>query len=77
MSLKFSHYAIIYISREASLAAHAAAKGKIEKDVIFAAHSAGQAVGSAHVATHAFGASLYAIMAVAAHTGNIDELFFQ
>jgi len=61
------------VIRGASLAAHSAAKGKKEDDAIFAAHSAGQAVGTAHVVTHALGASLYAIRAVAAHSGNVDD----
>ena len=59
--------------REASLAAHAAAKTVKEDDAIFAAHSAGQAVGTAHVNTHSLGAALYAIRAVATHTGNVDD----
>jgi hypothetical protein len=59
--------------REASLGAHAAAKGKKEADAVFAAHAAGQAVGTAHVVTHALGASLYAIRAVAAHSGNVND----
>lgn len=59
--------------RGASLAAHAAAKGKTDFDAVFAAHAAGQAVGTAHVPTHALGSSLYAIRAAAAHTGDIDD----
>ncbi len=39
----------------------------------FATHSAGQAVATAHVATHAFGSSVYGIRAVVAHTGNADD----
>ena len=58
--------------RGASLSAHAAAKGKKEADIIFTAHAAGQAVATAHVPTHALGASLYAIRAVAAHSGNVN-----
>ncbi len=61
------------VIRGASLAAHAAAKGKKDADAIFAAHSAGQALGTAHVVTHALGASLYAIRAVAAHSGNVSD----
>ena len=64
------HMAVI---RKASLGAHAAAKGKAEADAIFAAHAAGQAVGTAHVSTHSLGASLYAIRAVAVHTGNVED----
>ncbi len=61
------------VIRKASLGAHAAAKGKQEADAIFAAHATGQAVGTAHVVTHALGASLYGIRAVAAHSGSVDE----
>jgi hypothetical protein len=58
------------VVREASLAAHTAAKGKKEMDAVFAAHAAGQALGTAHVPTHALGSSVYAIRAVIAHSGN-------
>ncbi len=61
------------VIRKASLGAHAAAKGIEEGDAIFAAHAAGQAVGTAHVNTHALGASLYAMRAAAAHTGNVED----
>ena len=61
------------VIRGASLSAHAAAKGKTELDVIFAAHAAGQAVGTVHVPTHALGAALYSIRAVAAHSGKVDD----
>jgi hypothetical protein len=61
------------VIRKASLGAHAAAKGKKEADAIFAAHAAGQAVGTAHVVTHSLGASLYGIRAVAAHLGNVND----
>jgi hypothetical protein len=61
------------IIRGVSLSAHAAAKGKKEADAVFAAHAAGQAVGTAHVVTHSFGSSLYSIRAVIAHTGNVDD----
>jgi hypothetical protein len=63
----------ISVIRKASLGAHAAARGKQEADAVFAAHTAGQAVGTAHVVTHALGASLYSIRAVAAHSGNVDD----
>ncbi len=59
--------------REVKTGAHAAAKGKKEADAVFAAHAAGQAVGTAQVETHALGASLYAIRAVAAHSGNVND----
>lgn len=61
------------VIRKASLGAHAAAKGKKETDAVFAAHAAGQAVGTAHVVTHALGASLYGIRAVAAHSANVND----
>lgn len=55
--------------RTASLAAHAAARQAKEEGnqaACFAARAAGQAVGTAHVAQHAFGAALYALKALAA-----------
>ncbi len=53
--------------RGASLAAHAAARQAIENDAVcFAARAAGQAVGTAHVAQHAYGAALYALKAIVA-----------
>lgn len=61
------------VVRKASLDAHASAKGKKETDAILAAHSAGQAAATAHVATHAFGSSVYGIRAVVAHTGNAEN----
>ncbi len=61
------------IIRKASLDAHAAAKIAKEDDGKYAAHAAGQAVGTAHVVTQSLGASLYGIRAVAAHTGNVDD----
>lgn len=61
------------IIRKASLDAHAAAKEKEETDAVFAAHAAGQAVGTAHVVTHSLGSSIYSIRAVAAHTGNVSD----
>ncbi len=59
--------------RRASLDAHAAAREAPEKDAVFAARAAGQAVATAHVPTHALGCSVYAIRAVAAHTGSADD----
>ena len=55
------------VIRRASLGAHAAAKEVQENDkaASLAAHAAGQAVGTAHVVTHAFGSALYALKAVA------------
>jgi hypothetical protein len=53
--------------RGASLAAHAAARDAKENAVAcFAARAAGQAVATAHVPQHAFGAAYYALKAVAA-----------
>jgi hypothetical protein len=52
--------------RGASLAAHAAARNAKENNqACFAARAAGQAVATAHVPQHAFGASYYALKAVA------------
>src|SRR4029077_19765952 len=51
--------------REASLAAHAAARDVTENAAArSAARAAGQAVATAHVVTHAVGAALYALKAV-------------
>jgi hypothetical protein len=53
--------------RGASLAAHAGARrAKAGSSAAFAAHAAGQAVATAHVPQHAFGAAYYALKAVAA-----------
>lgn len=53
--------------RGASLAAHAAAReAKANNAACFAAHAAGQAVATAHVPQHAFGAAYYALKAVVA-----------
>lgn len=61
------------VIRKASLDAHAAAKDAKEDYTKYAAHAAGQAVATAHVPTHALGSSVYAIRAVAAYSGNVDE----
>jgi hypothetical protein len=61
------------IIRKASLDAHAAAKTAREEDARFAAHAAGQAVGTAHVVTHSLGSSVYGIRAAAAHSGIADD----
>jgi hypothetical protein len=59
--------------REASLAAHAAAREVKENDAAcFAARAAGQAVATAHVPQHAFGAAYYALKAIATATTDID-----
>jgi len=53
--------------RGASLGAHAAARDAKENDAAcFAARAAGQAVATAHVPQHAYGAAYYAFKAVAA-----------
>jgi hypothetical protein len=53
--------------RGASLAAHAAARAAKENNAAcLAAHAAGQAVATAHVPQHAFGAAYYALKAIAA-----------
>lgn len=53
--------------REASLAAHAAAKeNKLDRPACEAAHTAGQAVATAHVPQHAYGAAYYALRALIA-----------
>jgi len=53
--------------RGASLAAHAAAReAKEDNPACFAARAAGQAVATAHVPQHAFGAAYYALRAIAA-----------
>jgi Imm-5 like putative immunity protein len=53
--------------RAAALPAHVAAKtvDKSDKAANFAAHAAGQAVGTAHVPTHSIGVVLYSIQLVA------------
>jgi hypothetical protein len=63
------------VIRGASLAAHAAAREVVREDnsARFAARAAGQAVATAHVPTHAFGAALYAMKAVAAdHPADVN-----
>jgi len=53
--------------RGASLSAHAAARDAKENNAAcFAARAAGQAVATAHVPQHAFGAAYYALKAIAA-----------
>src|SRR4030066_302914 len=59
--------------RGTSLAAHAAAREAKENNAAcFAAHAAGQAVATAHVPQHAFGAAYYALKAFAATNNDID-----
>jgi hypothetical protein len=58
--------------RGASLAAHAAAREAKENDAACcAARAAGQAVATAHVPQHAYGAAYYALKAVAAAGGDV------
>jgi hypothetical protein len=60
--------------RGASLAAHAAAKEAGENSAAcFASHAAGQAVATAHVTQHAFGAVFYALKAILAADPAIGE----
>jgi hypothetical protein len=54
------------VIRHASLSAHAAARDVTEESARYAARAAGQAVGTPHVAQHAFGGAYYALKAVAA-----------
>jgi hypothetical protein len=63
------------VIRKASLDAHSSARHARENGeeaACFAAHAAGQAVGTAHVNTHALGSSIYGIRAAAAHFGKVD-----
>ncbi len=61
--------------RKTSLDAHAAARGAKEedKDAIAAARSAGHAIATAHVPTHAFGAAAYAMKAAVFHSKNVKD----
>ncbi len=61
------------VIRGVSLSAHAAAKVSRRDDSKFAAHATGQTVATAHAPTHALGASIYGIRAVAANTGEVDD----
>jgi hypothetical protein len=63
------------VIRKAALDAHAAARQARENGeeaACLAARTAGQAVGAAHVNTHALSSSIYGIRAAAAHFGKID-----
>lgn len=58
--------------RGASLAAHAAAReAKDNEAAHFAARAAGQAVATAHVPQHAYGAAYYALKAIVAAGGDV------
>ena len=60
--------------RNSALAAHAAARETGEDgSARFAARSAGHAIATAHVPTHAFGAAAYAIRAAATHSDNANN----
>jgi hypothetical protein len=59
------------VIRGASLGAHAAARSAMPNEAVtFAARAAGQAVGTAHVTQHAYGAALYALKAIVAQTAD-------
>ena len=61
--------------RKAALATHAAAREAKENNAAcFAARAAGQAVATAHVPQHAFGAAYYALKAVAAADSDNAEV---
>ena len=63
------------VIRGASLAAHSAAREvKQNKAGCFAAHAAGQAVATAHVPQHAYGAAYYALKAVIAAAPDLAEI---
>ncbi len=65
------------VIRGAALAAHAAAREVKAADLAacYAARACGQAVGTAHVPTHALGAALYAFKAIAAsHPADLDAV---
>ena len=61
--------------RRASLDSHAAARKTKDNLACFAARSAGQAVATAHVPEHAFGASYYALKLTRASKKNINKEF--
>ncbi|MBN2334438.1 hypothetical protein JXL21_02685 [Candidatus Bathyarchaeota archaeon] len=65
------------VIRKAALDAHAAAKDVEEDYNKYVAHAAGQALGTAHGPTHALGASVYSIRAVAAYSGNVNDGLIQ
>ncbi len=63
------------VIRKASLDSHISARyarENGEEAACFAAHAAGQAVGTAHVPTHALGSSIYGIRAAAAYYGSVE-----
>jgi hypothetical protein len=61
------------VIRQASLAAHAAARETgVDNAARSAARAAGQAVATAHVPTHAIGAAIYALQAIHRATDSSD-----
>lgn len=59
-------------AQKASLGAHATAREQTNPAAVAVARSVGQAVATAHMADHSFGAALYALKAVAAAGGSVD-----
>jgi hypothetical protein len=61
------------MAQKASLGAHAAAREQTDPVLVAVARSVGQAVATAHMADHSLGAALYALKAVAASGGSMDD----
>ena len=62
--VRYGIFSMVVI-RGASLSAHAAAREAPDEATRYAARAAGQAVATAHVPQHAFGAAYYALKAIA------------
>lgn len=60
-------------AQKASLGAHVVAREQTNPVAIAVARSVGQAVATAHMADHSLGAALYAMKAVAAAGGSVDD----
>ncbi|HEY9754515.1 MAG TPA: hypothetical protein V6C97_05125 [Oculatellaceae cyanobacterium] len=60
-------------AQKASLGAHAVAREQTDPVAVAVARSVGQAVATAHMADHSLGAALYALKAVAASGGSMDD----
>src|SRR5581483_1768461 len=60
-------------AQRAAVAAHAAAREAQDESATAAARAAGHAAATAHTADHSLGASLYALKAVEAAQGSVDE----
>jgi hypothetical protein len=60
-------------AQKASLSAHAVARDQANPVAVAVARSVGQAVATAHMADHSLGGALYALKAVAAAGGSMDE----